>query len=323
MDFVRFGRTGFKTSQLCYGTMSFGGDADEAESKKLYAACRDAGINFFDTANVYSAGRSEEILGELIAHERENLIISSKGFGQMGGGINAKGANRRNILSSVEASLKRLGTDHLDIYFMHMWDADTPLEETLRALEKLVQDGKVLHLGASNYAAWQVATALGISRQNGWAGFDVLQPMYNLLKRQVETELLPMAQANDLAVMPYSPVAGGVLTGKYLSGSTPTDSRLNALEMYAKRYGEAWIGEVAEGYTKFCIDEGLNPVTTAVSWVMSHPAITAPIIGARNVEQLQPSLEAANQSMSNEIRSAITALSRAPAIATDRTEEAK
>ncbi|MCB1517365.1 MAG: aldo/keto reductase [Hyphomicrobiaceae bacterium] len=322
MDYVAFGNTGIKVSQLCYGTMSFGGDADEVESGRLYAACRDAGINFFDTANVYSQGRSEEILGKLIKGERDNLIISTKGFGQMGGDINAKGSSRRNIALAIEQSLKRLGTDRVDVYFMHMWDPATPLEETLRALEKLVADGKVLYIGASNYAAWQIAKGLGISAKHDWPRFDVLQPMYNLVKRQAETEILPLAAAEKLAVMPYSPVGGGLLSGKYVGGAKPEGTRLTAMDMYAKRYGEDWVHQTAADYTAFCRERGLHPVSAAVAWVMRHPAITCPIIGARNVDQLKASLDAVDVPMDADLRAELAALSREPAIATDRREEA-
>ncbi|MCB9992437.1 MAG: aldo/keto reductase [Hyphomicrobiaceae bacterium] len=322
MDYVAFGNTGIKVSQLCYGTMSFGGDADEAEAGRLYAACRDAGINFFDTANVYAQGLSEEYLGRLIRHERDNLVISTKGFGQMGKDVNAKGANRRNIALALEQSLKRLGTDRVDIYFIHMWDAATPLEETLRALEKLVADGKVLYLGASNHAAWQIAKGLGISAAHGWPRFEVIQPMYNLVKRQAETEILPLALSEKLAVMPYSPVGGGLLSGKYAGGARPDGTRLTAMDMYAKRYGEDWVHQTAADYTAFCAARGLNPVSAAVAWVMTHPAITAPIVGARNVAQLQASLDAVRVPMTAELRAGISALSREPAIATDRREEA-
>ncbi len=322
MKQVAFGTTGISVSQLCYGTMSFGGDADEAEAGRLYRACRDAGVNFFDTANVYQRGVSEEILGRLIKGERDQLVISSKGFGAMSDDVNDKGASRRNIAQAVEASLKRLGTDRLDVYFMHMWDPNTPLEETLRGLEKLVADGKVLYLGASNYAAWQIAKALGISDKRGWPRFEVLQPMYNLVKRQAESEILPLALSEGLAVMPYSPLGGGLLTGKYAGGAKPEAARHVALDMYAKRYGNDWMHEVAGGFTMFCADRGLNPVSTAVAWAGAHPGVTCPIIGARNVEQLKPSLAAADVEMTEDLRREISALSREPAIATDRSEEA-
>jgi aryl-alcohol dehydrogenase-like predicted oxidoreductase len=195
MEFKWLGRTGIKVSPLCFGTMSFGGDADKAESAKMFKACRDAGINFFDCADAYSRGRAEEILGELMAGEREQLVITSKCFNPTSDDVNARGANRRHITRAVEASLRRLNTDRLDVLVMHRWDPVTPLEETLRGLEDLVRAGKVLYLGASNYAAWQVAKALGISANKHWSRFEVLQPMYNLVKRQVESEILPLARA--------------------------------------------------------------------------------------------------------------------------------
>jgi aryl-alcohol dehydrogenase-like predicted oxidoreductase len=323
MQYVAFGNTGISVSALCYGTMSFGGDADEAEAGRLYRACRDAGINFFDTANVYSKGVSEEILGRLIKGERDRLVISSKGFGATSDDINDRGSNRRNIAQAVEASLRRLGTDRLDVYFMHQWDARTPLEETLRALEKLVTDGKVLYLGASNYAAWQIARGLGISERRGWPRFDVLQPMYNLVKRQAESEILPLAIAEKLAVMPYSPLGGGLLTGKYAGAGKPAEGRIAANAMYAKRYGDEWVHDVAADYAAFCVARGLDPISTAVAWVAAHPGVTCPIIGARSVEQLKPSLRAVDVAMTPELRAEIAALSRAPAVATDRSEEAK
>ncbi len=322
MKYVPFGTTGISVSELCYGTMSFGGDADEAEAGRLYATCRDAGINFFDTANVYQRGVSETILGKLIKGERDQLVISSKGFGAMSDEVNDRGANRRNIALAVEQSLKRLGTDRLDVYFMHMWDAATPLEETLRALEKLVADGKVLYLGASNYAAWQIAKALGISDKRGWPRFEVLQPMYNLVKRQVETEILPLALSEGLAVMPYSPLGGGLLTGKYSGGTKPEGARHVANAMYTRRYEDDWMHDVANAFTAFCAERGLNPVSTAVAWAGGHPGVTCPIIGARTVEQLKPSLAAADVDMTPELWAEIAALSRQPAIATDRSEEA-
>ncbi|MEP0321561.1 aldo/keto reductase [Bauldia litoralis] len=321
MKYNAFGNTGIKVSQLCFGTMSFGGDADEQESARLYAVCRDRGINFFDTADGYSGGRSEEILGRLMAKERDNLIVSSKCFSPMSDDINNRGTNRRHIASAVEASLKRLGTDRLDILFMHQWDSSVALEEILRALEKLVADGKVLYLGASNYAAWQIAKALGISDHRGWPRFDVLQPMYNLVKRQVETEILPLAATENLAVMPYSPLGGGLLTGKYAGGADAADSRLSTNKMYTSRYREEWTHEVAASFTAFARERGLNPISLAVAWVAAHPAITCPIIGARNVKQLGPSLDSIDIEMTPELRREISALSRTPPPATDRLDE--
>ena len=321
MKYKPFGNTGVQVSELCYGTMSFGGDADEQESARLYAACRDRGINFFDTADTYSKGRSEEILGRLIAGERDNLVISSKCTGPMSDDVNDRGSNRRHIAAAVEASLRRLNTDRLDVFFMHLWDPTVPLEEILRALEKLVADGKVLYLGASNYAAWQIAKALGISACRGWPRFDVLQPMYNLVKRQVESEILPLALSEKLAVMPYSPLGGGLLSGKYAGGAAPADGRLLTSAMYTSRYREPWTREVASSFAAFARERGVHPVSLAVAWVGGHPAITCPIIGARSVEQLTPSLDAATIDMTPELRREISALSRTPPPATDRLDE--
>ncbi len=321
MKYVPLGRTGVQVSERCFGTMSFGGDADEAESGRMYAACRQAGINFFDCADGYTRGAAERILGRLMAHERDDLIITSKCFVPMGDDINAKGANRRHILRAVEASLTRLGTDRLDVLFMHRWDTGVPLEETLRALEKLVADGKVLYLGASNYAAWQIATGLGISARMGWPRFDVIQPMYSLVKRQVEAEILPLARAEGLAVMPYSPVGGGLLSGKYSAETRPNAARIVTNPEYAKRYREDWVYDVAERFTAFAKARGVHPVSLAVAWAAAHPDVTCPIIGARSLEQLQPSLDSVDIDMTDELRAEISALSRTPPPATDRLEE--
>ena len=321
MQYKLLGQTGVKVSTLCYGTMSFGGDADEATSAAMFNRCREVGINFFDTANVYSQGRSEEILGKLIADCRDEVIITSKVFGQMGTGLNARGASRRNIQLAVEASLKRLNTDYLDVYFLHHFDHETPIEQTLRALDDLVQAGKILYPAASNYAAWQVAEALGVSAREGWARFEVIQPMYNLVKRQAEVEILPMAQANNLGVIPYSPLGGGLLTGKYGANTRPDSGRLMENQMYQSRYREGLYYDVAERFTNFAQERGYNPVSLAVAWVASHPAVTAPIIGARNLTQLEGSLQALEIEMTPELRDEVAALSPEPPPATDRLEE--
>ena len=316
------GRTGVHVSELCFGTMSFGGDADEAMSASLYSTCRDAGVNFFDCANVYSGGRSEEILGRLVAHERDEVVITSKAFGRMGDGPNTGGNSRRAIALAIEASLKRLGTDRLDVYFLHQFDGSLPAEEILRGLEDVVRAGKVLYIGASNYAAWQIARALGVSARNGWGRFDVLQPMYNLVKRQAEVEILPLAEAEELAVIPYSPVGGGLLSGKFKPGVKPEGTRLSDNAMYASRYGDDWVYDVAERFTVFAETMGVHPVSLAVAWVGSHPAVTAPIIGARNTDQLAASLAALEIDMTPALRSEIAALSRTPPPAHDRSETA-
>lgn len=323
MKYKLLGKTGVRVSQLCFGTMSFGGDADEKTSGALFNRCREAGINFFDCANVYSGGRAEEILGKLIADCRAELVVTSKGFGQMGKDINAKGASRRNIRLSVEASLKRLKTDHLDVYFLHQFDNDVPLEQSLRALDDLVQEGKILYPAASNYAAWQIAQALGISARQGWAGFEVIQPMYNLVKRQAEVEILPMAQAHGLGVITYSPLGAGLLTGKYGTSRRPEKGRLTSSPQYQKRYGDAINYEVADRFTDFARERGFDPAGLAVAWVAANPAVTAPIIGARNLEQLEGSLKSVDIQMTGDLYAEISMLSPGPPPATDRTEDRK
>ncbi len=321
MEYKFLGNTGVQVSSLCFGTMSFGGDADEETSAAMFHRCREAGINFFDCANVYGQGRAEEILGRLITGCRDELIITSKVYFPLGEERNARGASRRHIMQAVEASLRRLNTDRLDLYFIHHFDDNTPLEDTLRALGDLVQQGKILYPAASNFAAWQVAKALGISAKEGWARFECLQPMYNLVKRQAEVELLPLAQSEKLGVIPYSPLGGGLLTGKYGTDQRPDSGRLMENEMYQTRYGKGWIYEVAGEFAAFARERGFEPASLAVAWVASHPGVTAPIIGARSVAQLEGSLKASEIKMTPELRAEISALSPEPAMATDRTEE--
>jgi aryl-alcohol dehydrogenase-like predicted oxidoreductase len=257
----------------------------------------------------------------LIAGSRGDLVITSKVYFPTGADVNARGASRRNILAQVEGSLKRLGTDHLDVYFIHHFDDDTPLPETLRALDDLVSSGKVLYPAASNFAAWQVAKALGLSALNGWAPFACLQPMYNLVKRQAEVELLPLALSEGLGVIPYSPLGGGLLTGKYAPGQRPQKGRLVENAMYQVRYGGEGIYETADRFSQFARQRGFEPAALAVAWVGSHPAVTAPIIGARNLEQLEGSLKSVDVPMTSELRAEISALSPEPPLATDRSEE--
>src|SRR5687767_917618 len=318
MKYRVLGRTGVQVSQLCFGTMSFGGDADERASAAMYRACRDAGINFFDTADQYNKGRSEEILGDLARGEREKLVIATKCFNPTGDDVNARGSSRRHVSRAVEASLKRLGTDRVEILYLHHYDALTPLDEQMRALEDLVRSGKVLYPALSNYAAWQTQAALGIEERNGWARLQAIQPMYNLVKRQAEVELLPMAAANGLSVFPYSPAAGGLLSGKYAEKQT---GRLTSNKMYQARYGEAWAHDTATKFAAFCRERNLHPMSVALAWVASHPAITAPIVGARNVEQLRASLDCVKIDMTRELRTEISALSRTPPPPTDRLDE--
>lgn len=325
MELRILGGTGVKVFPLAFGTMTFGADADEETSAALWRRAREAGINLFDCANVYAGGRSEEILGRLAASERDDVLLTSKAYFPTADDANARGATRRHMLRSVETSLRRLQTDRLDVFFVHRFDDATPLEETLRALEDLVRSGKVLYLGASNFAAWQVAKALGISERRGWNRFHVVQPMYNLVKRQAEVEILPMAVSEQVGVIPYSPLGGGLLTGKYHAEDGEGDAasgRIASNRMYATRYGGDAIRDGARRFTAFARERGWEPAALAVAWVASHPAVTAPILGARSVAQLESSLRSLAIPMTPELREEVSALTPAPPPATDRNEEA-
>jgi aryl-alcohol dehydrogenase-like predicted oxidoreductase len=321
MEYRSLGRTSLRVSELCFGTMSFGDIADEKTSAAMYRRCRETGINVFDCANVYSAGRAEEILGGLIAHERDRVIITTKVGFPMGRGVNDRGLSRRHILQSVDASLRRLKTDRVEILFVHTTDPSTQAEETLRALDAVVRQGKVLHVGASNWAAWQIAVALGAASAAGLAPFACIQPMYSLVKRQAEVELLPLALAQGLGVLSYSPLGGGLLSGKYGRDRRPDRGRLVESQMYGARYGNAAYFEAAERFSRIAEEQGLHPATLAVAWVKAHPAVTAPIIGARDVEQLEASLRAAGLRVDEELYARIASVWPAPPPPTDRTEE--
>ena len=301
--------------------MSFGGDADAAMSAKMFKACRDAGINFFDSADQYNDGRSEEILGDLMGAQRDDLVIATKCFNPVSKDPNARGGSRRHVVRAVEASLKRLKTDRVEILFLHQMDPLTPIEETLRGFEDLVRAGKVLYPGLSNHSAWLAQRGLDAQERNGWARLQILQPMYSLVKRQAEVEILPMAAANGLSVIPYSPGGGGLLSGKFADKAA--QGRIAANKQYTARYGEPWMHEVAEKFAAFCRQRGFHPMSAAVAWCGAHPAITAPIIGARSTEQLQASLDAVKIPMTPELYAEMAVLSRTPPPATDRTEDQK
>jgi aryl-alcohol dehydrogenase-like predicted oxidoreductase len=321
MEYRLLGGTGVKVSTLCFGTMTFGGDADEATSAALFARCRDAGINFFDTANTYAHGRSEEILGRLMADCRDELVVATKFSNPLGsGGPNDGGGSRRHIRQAVEGSLRRLGTDRIDLYYAHFPDPATPLEETLAALDDLVRQGKVLYLGLSNFPAWQVATALGISAREGLARVQCIQPMYSLLKRQAEVELLPLGRHAGLAVCPYNAMAGGMLSGKY-RGAGPARGRLLESTRYRARYGQDWMPAAVERFVTYAETHGHHPVSLAVAWAGAHPAVTAPLVGARTVAQLDDSLRAVEIRLTGQQWAEIAALVPHPGVATDRTED--
>ncbi|WP_111537211.1 aldo/keto reductase [Palleronia aestuarii] len=302
---------GTPLSRLCFGAMQFGGKADDDDSLAMYEACRDAGLNFFDTAHVYTDGASETMLGRFAATERDRLVIATKVSFPGGSG-------RASILSSVEESRGRLGLDVIDVLYLHRWDAETPLEETFETLAGLQRDGTVRHLAVSNFAAWQVMKAQGVAATFD-TRIDMIQPMYNLVKRQAEVEILPMARDQGIAVVPYSPLGGGLLTGKYRDG---TEGRLTSDARYAKRYGLDWMHRCAADLAVLAEEAGTAPATLAVAWVLRNPDIAAPIVSARNAEQLAPSLAALSFDLDDALHARITALSQTPPPATDRLEEA-
>jgi aryl-alcohol dehydrogenase-like predicted oxidoreductase len=316
------GTTGVKVSRVALGTMAFGGDADDATAAAIWRAARDAGVNLFDTADVYNEGRSEQVLGRLMREERDQVVVASKAYFPTGRGANDVGASRYHLVRAVEASLRRLATDRIDLYYLHRFDDVTALDETLRGLEDLVRAGKILYPACSNFAAWQVAHALGIQRLHGWAPLVAIQPMYNLVKRQAEVEILPMARSLGMAVIPYSPTGGGLLTGKYGPDRRPDQGRLTENKMYAVRYGDPRYLTTAAQFTALAAELGHAPATLAVAWVASHPGVTSALIGGRNPEQLAPTLAAAQLVLDDATRARISALSPEPPPATDRNEEA-
>lgn len=324
MDYQVLGQTGVEVSRICLGTMSFGGDADVETSASIYHRCREAGVNFFDCANVYpgknSAGKSEEILGALIQNDREQIILASKVFATVGPDRNDGRLSRRHVTRAVEDSLRRLRTDRLDVYYMHQFDNRVPIEECLRAFEDLVRSGKILYPAVSNWAAWQTAIAICTAEWKDWSRIEATQPMYSLAKRQAEVEILPLARARNMGVVAYSPVGAGLLAGKYGRNTRPSKGRLVENDMYTKRYGDEFYFELAEDFTHHCGARGVHPVTVAVGWVLSNDAVTSAIIGARNVDQLEPSLAAIDLHMDDEWYAEVSALSPAPPPATDRLE---
>ncbi|MBW7864518.1 MAG: aldo/keto reductase [Candidatus Hydrogenedentes bacterium] len=315
MNHVRFGKTGLLVSELCLGTMTFGNEADEETSRRLMDTALDRGINFFDTAHNYNRGLTEEIVGRWIGPHRDGILLASKVFFPFGGGPNDEGLSRRNIIASVERSLRRLQTDYLDILYLHHWDVQVPVGESMRALHTLIEQGKVRYGGVSNFSAWQTVEAQRAADGHNLHTLVCVQPMYSLLKRQVEVEILPMAAHEGLAVVPYNAIGAGMLTGKYLEGGT---GRLDEAEMYRQRYADPSYGETTRRFVSHARARGDSPAALAVAWVMGHPTVTSTLIGARTLEQFDDTLGCLNIRLSSEEREAISALSPTPPHATDR-----
>ncbi|WP_312115638.1 aldo/keto reductase [Brevibacillus reuszeri] len=310
LQYRKLGRTGLKVSAVSLGTMAFGRWIGEKESEAVLAAALEEGITLIDTADVYGrgldqknpelTGESEEILGKLLRGKRDQIVLATKVHGRVGRGVNDAGQSRYHIIRAVENSLKRLQTDHLDLYQVHRFDPDTPLEETLRALDDLVRQGKVRYLGASNYAAWQIAKAHGISERAGLHRFESIQPEYSIISREIERELLPFAKSEQVGVISYSPLGRGLLTGKYTFGDTAPEGTRGAAK-------EQRLLELLAQERHFRIVEGLRPIAKrrgwtlpqlALAWVLSNPVITSAIVGASDASHIRETLRYVDERLS-------------------------
>jgi aryl-alcohol dehydrogenase (NADP+) len=321
MDHVRLGNTGLLVSELCLGTMTFGLQCDETTSAAIMDRAAEGGITFFDTADVYplggglsTVGRTEEIVGDWLRGKRDKFVVATKCVGRTGPAAWEQGGSRKHILAAVEGSLRRLGTDYIDLYQLHAPDPSTPIDETLGALDDLVHSGKARYVGCSNFLAYQVARALGRSEARHLVHFDSVQPRYNLLFRQIERELLPLCAEEGLGVIPYNPIAGGLLSGKHNASGPPTEGTRftlgNAAGNYQNRYWHDQEFATVEELRKIAEREGVPLVTLAVAWVLAHPAVTAPIIGASRPDQLEASLAAAEFTMSTELKDELDGATR-------------
>jgi aryl-alcohol dehydrogenase-like predicted oxidoreductase len=318
MDYRNFGRTGMKVTPLCLGCMMFGGRTGETESMDIIDRALDAGINFLDTADVYSRGKSEDAVGKALKRngKRDHIVLATKVHAAMDDqDRNMEGNHRRHIIQGCEASLRRLQTDWIDLYQIHRPSADVPIDETLRALDDLIRAGKVRYIGTSTFAAWQVMESLWASKELGLNRFVSEQPPYNLLDRRIERELVPMAQTYGLALIPWSPLAAGFLTGKYQRGQTPAEGRWAG----GKGPSGRKLGDVAYDIVDKLSDlakaRNCTPSQMALAWCMHQPGITSPIIGPRTMEQLTDNLGALNVTITNDDRAALDAVA-APGLMT-------
>ncbi len=311
MENVRLGRTGLQVSRLCLGTMTFGLQSDEDTSRAIMDRAADGGITFFDTADVYpvgggldSVGRTEEIVGRWLRGRRADFVLATKCFGAMGPHPWQKGNSRKHILDAVEQSLRRLQTDYIDLYQLHGPDPQTPIDETLGALDDIVRAGKVRYVGCSNFLSYQVARAIGRSEALGLTRFDSVQPRYNLLFRQIERELLPLCGEEGIGVIPYNPIAGGMLSGKHRPGAPTEGTRFtlgNAAGNYQGRYWHDDMFQTVETLRPLADKAGIPLVSLAVAWVLANPVVTAPIIGASRPDQLDASLQALDVTLSDDL----------------------
>jgi aryl-alcohol dehydrogenase (NADP+) len=313
MDHVRLGRTGLQVSRLCLGTMTFGLQCDESTSVAILDHAADGGIDFIDTSDVYplggdltTQGQTEDILGRWLTGKRDRFVIATKCFGRTGPAPFDSGNSRRHIFDAIEASLRRLQTDYIDLYQLHGFDRDTPIDETLGALDDLVRQGKVRYIGCSNFLTYQLVRAIGRSETLGLARFESVQPRYNLLFRQIEREMLPFCSEEGVGVISYNPIAGGLLSGKYDRQNPPPDgSRFtlgNAGQTYQNRYWHDREFDTVEQLISLANEASVSLVTLSVAWVLANGAITAPIVGASRPDQLDSSLEAAQYVITDELK---------------------
>ena len=313
MEHVRLGRSGLQVSRLCLGTMTFGLQSDEATGVAVMDKAVEGGVDFFDTSDAYplggdlaTRGRTEEIIGRWLPGKRDQIIIATKCFAPMGPSPMDGGNSRKHIMAAVEGSLRRLGTDYIDLYQLHGYDRNTPIDETLSALDDLVHSGKVRYIGCSNFLTYQLVRAIGRSETLRLARFDSVQPRYNLLFRQIEREMLPFCDEDGVGVISYNPIAGGLLSGKHNGSAPPPDgSRFtlgNAGAMYQQRYWHEQEFETVEALRKLADEAGVSLVTLSVAWVLANKAITAPIIGASQPRQLDASLAAATYELDPDLK---------------------
>jgi len=319
MDHVRFGRTGLSVSRLCLGTMTFGLQCDEPQSRAILDVAAEGGIDFLDAADVYplggdlaTVGRTEEIVGGWLAGKRHRFVVATKCVGRTGPDPWDQGMSRKHILGAIEASLRRLRTDYVDLYQLHSYDPGTPIDEALEALDAVVRSGKARYVGVSNWPAYKVARALGRSELKGLAPVASVQPRYNLIFRTFERDLLPMAKEEGIAVIPYNPLAGGLLTGKHAAANAPPEGTRFTLgragAMYQQRYWHDRQFEAVREIGKVAEEAGLSLATLAVAWVIANPAITAPIVGASRPEQLKDSLAAAAAPLAPDVKARLDEL---------------
>ncbi|MEA3400459.1 MAG: aldo/keto reductase [Armatimonadota bacterium] len=310
MEYRTLGGCGMKVSELCLGTMMFGGPTDEETSLRMIGTALDAGINFLDTADKYNAGESERVVGKALQGKREEIVLATKVTLPMGDGPNQMGSSRKHIMEGCEASLRRLGTDYIDLYYLHKPDPDTPIEESLSAMNDLVRQGKVLYVGLSNFAAWRVADAVGVQALHGWDRLAAVQPLYNIANRDIEVELLPACDELRLGVVTYSPIARGVLTGKYAQHQEPPpESRAGRgnERLMQTEYRPSNL-ELAQQVVALAEEVGCTAAQLAVAWAMANELVTCPIIGPRTPEQLQDNLGALEVEVTPEIEARIDEL---------------